>query len=105
MQFTVAAKPLLIQVDKRHEPALIHSIDAVGDFHLVGAADLIEHHLTVRHVVLVEQLLGLGAVWAEACAEHGRLLLTDYLSQALGVGWLADGGEKLCEERIGCAAI
>ena len=105
MQFAVAAEPLLIQVDKRHKPALVHPINAVGDLHLVDAADLVEHHLTVRHVVLVEQLLGLGAVWAEARAEHGRLLLADYLSQALGVGWLADGGEKLGEEWIGCTAI
>ena len=105
MQFTVAAEPFLIQVDKRHKPALIHPIDAVCDFHLVDAADLIEHHFVVRNVVLVKQLLGLGAVGAEARAENGRLLLADYLSQALGVGWLANSGEKLGEEWIGCTAI
>ena len=98
VEFAVAAEALLVQVDVGHKPALVHPVDAVGDLHLIDAADLVEHDFGVLDSVLVEQLLGLGAVWAEARAENRRLLLTNYFCQALGVGGLAHRGEQLGED-------
>ena len=54
VEFAVASQPFLIQIDIGHKATLIHAIDAIGNFHLINATDLVKHHFAVRDVVFLQ---------------------------------------------------
>ena len=93
MELTVAAQSRLVQVDVGDE-APVFTVDAIGNFHLVDAADFVQHHLRVLNVVFVKQFLSLGAIWAVSGAEDCGLPLSDDFSQASCIRWLANCREE-----------
>ena len=84
LQLAVTTNFSLINVHHRYKP-LPFAVYAICDLHLIVLVDLVQHYLTVLYVVLVQQLLRLGAVGAICGADDDCLLLVDDLVETFEV--------------------